>query len=133
MASLPSCRVTRGNYAFESTGVDYFGPLQVKQGRSMIKRWGCIFTCLRTRAVHIELAYSLTTDSFLMALMRFISRRGPPKEMFSDNGTNFVGADNELRQVVQRVPHQQVGDSLLNYDIQWHFQHVVIGVGYGRD
>jgi hypothetical protein len=122
MASLPSCRVTPGNYAFESTGVDYFGPLQVKQGRSMIKRWGCIFTCLRTRAVHIELAYSLTTDSFLMALMRFISRRGPPKEMFSDNGTNFVGADNELRQVVQRVPHQQVGDSLLNYDIQWQFQ-----------
>jgi hypothetical protein len=122
MAPLPSCRVTSGKYPFESTGVDYFGPLHVKQARSVVKRWGCIFTCLRTRAVHLEIVHSLTTDACLMALIRFISRRGAPKEIFSDNGTNFVGADNELKQALSCLQHETVSNKLLSYEIQWHFQ-----------
>ena len=59
----------------------------------MVKRFGCIFTCLRTRAVHIEVAHTLSTDSFIDALQRFIGRRGKPEIVYSDNGTHFVGAE----------------------------------------
>ena len=122
MAMLPECRITPGVYAFESCGVDYFGPLLVQQGRSVMKRWGCLFTCMRTRAVHIEIVHSLSTDSFLMALMRFVARRGSPKEIFSDNGSNFVGADNELRNELRLLSHEKVTNNLLSRGIQWHFQ-----------
>ena len=67
MAPLPAERVTPGNAAFSHVGVDYMGPLMVKLGRSTVKHYACMFTCLATRAVHIEVAYSLETDSFLNA------------------------------------------------------------------
>ncbi|KAL1255444.1 hypothetical protein QQF64_013505 [Cirrhinus molitorella] len=72
-------------------GMDCFGPLIVKFGRRNEKRWGILFKCLTTRAVHIEVLTSLDTDSFLMSLKRFISRRGKPAELLSDQGTNFKG------------------------------------------
>ena len=73
-------------------GLDYFGPFHMKQGRVHVKRYGCIFTCLNMRAVHIEIAHSLSTDSFLADFCRFVPCRGVPKDLYSDNGTNFVGA-----------------------------------------
>ena len=73
-------------------GIDYFGPFLVKQGRSEVKRYGCIFTCLTSRAIHLEVAHTLETDSFLAALLRFMSRRGSPKVIRSDNGTNLTRA-----------------------------------------
>ena len=73
--------------------LDYFGPLFVKQGRSQVKRYGCLFTCLTMRAVHIEVAHTLEADSFICAYQCFVSRRGKPKEIYSDNGTNFTGAE----------------------------------------
>ena len=83
MADLPVDRVTPGQPPFTSVGIDCFGPLQVRHGRSLVKRYGVIFTCLAMRTVHIEVAHSMETDSFLMALRRFIARRGatiyPPK------------------------------------------------------
>ncbi len=79
MADLPSDRVTANDPPFTSVGVDYFGPAQVKQGRSHVKRYGCIFTCMDTRAVHIEMAHSLNTDS----IRRFISLRGRPRNIRS--------------------------------------------------
>ncbi|CAH8590988.1 unnamed protein product [Schistosoma margrebowiei] len=121
MAPLPACRVQPGWYSFSAVGVDYFGPLVVKRGRSLEKRYGCIFTCLQTRAVHIELTHSLNTDSFIMALLRFIGRRGKPAEIYSDNGSNFVGAVSELRRFVQQLNQQKIDKELSARQIQWHF------------
>ena len=71
MASLPQSRLQAFTPPFYNTGVDYFGPLLVKERRSALKRYGCLFTCLVTRAVHLEIAHSLETDSFyIMALRR---------------------------------------------------------------
>lgn len=98
MAPLPPSRFATGVPAFTYTAVDYFGPLYAKlTRRTTMKRWGCLLTCLTTRAVHLEYAYQLTTDSFLMAFRRFTSVYPSVKEMLSDNGTNFVGADPLLK------------------------------------
>ncbi|GBP83545.1 hypothetical protein EVAR_65633_1 [Eumeta japonica] len=70
--------------------VDYFGPLEVTVGRRREKRWAALFTCLTTRAVHMEVASSLSADSMIMALRRFMARRGQPDTLYSDHGTNFV-------------------------------------------
>ncbi len=76
MADLPESRVLPEKPPFTSVGVDYFEPFQVRRGRCIVKRYGVIFTCLAIRAVHIEEAHSLDTDSFLLALRRFIANRG---------------------------------------------------------
>lgn len=81
---------------FVKCGVDYFGPLHVKRGRSTEKVWGVIFTCFATRAVHLELADSLAADCFINVFRRFIGRRGEVAEIWSDNGTNLVGGEREL-------------------------------------
>ena len=78
MEDIPSCRLQVDQTAFSSLGVDFFGPLIVKQGRVTVKRYGCVFTCLTVRAIHIEIAHSLSTDSFLNAVRRFIARRSRP-------------------------------------------------------
>ena len=98
MGELPMVRVSPDRPPFTFVGVDYFGPLYVKQGRSHVKRYGCIFTCLVVRAVHVEIAHSLNKDSSINALRRFISRKGKPEKILSDNGTNFVGGERELRE-----------------------------------
>ena len=66
--------------------------------RKTLKRWVCVLTCLSTRAINLEMVYSLDTDSCLSAVLRFIARRGHPLTIWSDSGTNFVGANNELKQ-----------------------------------
>ena len=80
---------------FIHTGVDYFGPLYVPVRRSTEKRWGFLFTCLTTRTVHLQIVPSLDTSSSVMGIERFIARRGTPLTIWSDNGTNFVGAEKE--------------------------------------
>nr|XP_049693327.1 uncharacterized protein LOC126053911 [Helicoverpa armigera] len=94
---LPRARLDPFHRPFTNCGVDYFGPMNVKVGRRREKRWGALFTCLTCRAVHLELVASLSTDSAIMALRRMAARRGWPSIMYSDNGTNFRGADAELR------------------------------------
>ena len=121
MADLPSTRVTPGDPPFTNVGVDYFGTFYVKRGRTLVKRYGCIFTCLAMRAIHIEVAFSLDTASFVNALQRFISRRGQPRSITSDNGTNFVGADRELREAIEQWNQGVIGDYLCQKGIRWQF------------
>ena len=121
MADLPQDRVTPEKPPFTYVGVDCFGPFLVKQGRCQLKRYGCIFTCLAIRAVHIEVLHSMETDSFLNALQRFISRRGQPEVIRCDNGTNFVGAERELREGINRWNRQQIEEYLLQKEIKWKF------------
>lgn len=79
MASLPSTRLVPDDAPFTRTGMDFFGPFSIKSGRSTVKRYGVIFTCLNIRALHLEVAYSLDTDSCINSIRRFIARRGPVK------------------------------------------------------
>ncbi|XP_055585281.1 uncharacterized protein LOC129738121 [Uranotaenia lowii] len=97
MAPLPPARLAHHERPFTFTGLDYFGPLLVKLGRANVKRWIALFTCLTTRAVHLEIAFTLTTASCISCVRRFVGRRGSPYEFLSDNGTNFQGADRILR------------------------------------
>ncbi|XP_073949021.1 uncharacterized protein [Choristoneura fumiferana] len=97
MGDLPRARIDPYSRPFTNCGVDYFGPLTVTIGRRHEKRWVALFTCLTTRAVHLEIVASLSTDSAIMALRRMAARRGWPRVMYSDNGTCFRGADTELR------------------------------------
>ena len=93
MADLPKERITPDKPPFTAVGVDYFGLLEVKQGRSRVKRYECIFTCLVLHAVHIEIAHSFDTDSMINALRRFISVRGRPEIIRSNCGMNFTSAE----------------------------------------
>ena len=102
MADLPPDRLEPGP-PFTHCAVDYFGPFLVKEGRRQLKRYGALFTCLSSRAIHIEVADALSTDSFINVLHCFMAIRGPIKLLRSDQGTNFVGAQNEFN--VERVRH----------------------------
>ena len=86
MAELPKERLTPNEPSFSHVGTDLFGPFLTKTNRSRTKRYGVIFTCLAVRAIHLEIAYSLDTSSFIQALRRFIARRGPVVEIKSYNG-----------------------------------------------
>ncbi|XP_022806184.1 uncharacterized protein LOC111343295 [Stylophora pistillata] len=120
MASLPKDRLQVAA-PFSKIGVDYFGPIMVKYSRKQEKRYGCLFTCSVTRAVHIEVARSLETDSFINSQKQFIARRGPPSDIYSDNGTNFVGANRELKRSLEEWNQSQISDYLSQKDIHWHF------------
>lgn len=120
MAYLPPSRLRLWKPPFWSTGVDCFGPLNIKLGRRVEKRWGILFKCMTTRCNHIELLNSLDSDSFLMSLRRFIARRGHPYELLSDCGTNFKGGDKELRDAFAAMnPHLK--EQLSKSQIQFHF------------
>ena len=121
MSDLPKDRVTPNEPPFTNIGVDYFGPLYVKRGRSQIKHYGCLFTCLVTRAIHLELASCLDTSSFNYALQRLVARRGSPKLIRSDNGSNFVGAKRELKEALDHWNQKQINDHLLQYETRWIF------------
>jgi hypothetical protein len=107
MADLPLDRTTT-EPPFTYCGVDFFGAIKVKEGRKILKKYGVLFTCLSCRGVHIEMASSLETDSFIQALTRFIGRRGKVREIRCDNGSNFCGAENEIREAVNEMDHQKI-------------------------
>ena len=121
MAHLPEDRIAMSTPPFYYLGVDYFGPITVKILRSLAKLWGCIFTCLITRALHLEVAPSLESDDFINVLERFICRRGCPNTIRSDCGTNFKGASNELKLELERMNHLKIEECLRQREIRWKF------------
>ena len=100
-------------------GVDCFGPFLIRRGRSEVKRYGVLYTCLVVRAVHIEVSQSLDTDSFLNSFRRFVARRGAPEQMRSDNGGNFVSGESELRHAINNWNQEKIVDFLLQRNVQW--------------
>ena len=123
MANLPSDRVTPELPPFTHTGVDFFGPFFVKRGRGQQKKYGVIFTCLSSRATHLEVAESLSTDSFICALIRFVSRRGQVKTIRSDRGTNFIGASRELKREMESLAQTtyKIHGEMLKRQVSWKF------------
>ncbi|GFX09235.1 uncharacterized protein TNCV_1068211 [Trichonephila clavipes] len=91
--SLPADRVKDAN-AFDITGIDLAGPLFIRDGG---KVWIVLYTCAIYRAIHLELVSSLSTECFMLSLRRFIARRTRPETIYTDNGTNFVGTNSELK------------------------------------
>lgn len=125
MSDLPSDRLAPSP-PFSYVGVDTFGPWSIvtrrlRGGTVNSKRWAVIFSCLTSRAVHIEVIEELSSSSFINALRRFISIRGPVKEFRSDRGTNFIGATTELDMKVINVEDPKLSKELLKQNIVWHF------------
>ncbi|KAK3742214.1 hypothetical protein QZH41_000663 [Actinostola sp. cb2023] len=118
MADLPKDRLESAP-PFTSCGVDYFGPFLVKVGRKEVKRYGVLFTCMASRAIHLEIANSLDTDSFINAYRRFVSRRGPIRQLRSDQGTNFVGARRQLKEALAEMDQDSVKAELLKDNCDW--------------
>ena len=112
MADLPEDRL-EPSPPFTYSAVDYFGPWLVKEGRRNVKRYGVLFTCLVSRAIHLETAISLDTSSFLNAYRRFVGRRGPVRQLRSDRGTNFVGCRTELQAALSEMNQETVRQKLL--------------------
>ena len=102
MGRIPSLRVAAGFPPFSNTAIDMFGPLHIKLNRKTLKEAQVvIFTCMTSRAVHLELVNDKTADAFLMVFRRFASLRGHPRVCWSDCGTNFVGAQSYLKEILQ--------------------------------
>ena len=119
MADLPEERTTCAEPPFTYCGADMFGPFITKEGRKELKRYGVIFTCYSCRGVHIEMTASLDTDAFILALRRFLSRRGPVRSIRSDNGGNFIGVEEEMRKGLQEMDMEKIRKFLLDHSCDW--------------
>ncbi|CAK9799145.1 hypothetical protein ANTPLA_LOCUS1910 [Anthophora plagiata] len=127
MGDLPRARL-HASRPFENVGIDYCGPLYIKERRfrnqKRLKVYTAVFVCFLTKALHLELVSDLTTEAFLAALKRFISRRGRPKHIYTDNGTNFIGAKNELAQLFELMRSKEHDNQVTRYlaerEIAWH-------------
>ena len=119
IVNLPKERLVPNRPSFTFTGLDFFGPFYVKRTRSVVKVYGCIFVYFNSREVYIEDVSSLETDTFILALRRFISVRGCLKEIWSDNGTNFTGAEKELWRSIRELNKEQTTRELHMPDADW--------------
>ncbi|XP_067946371.1 uncharacterized protein [Watersipora subatra] len=106
MADLPSERVNSAP-PFTYVGCDCFGPFIVKENRKELKRYGVIFTCMASRAIHVEVLDDMSTDAFINALRCFIAIRGPIRQLHTDRGTNFIGAANEFAKTFKEGSHNK--------------------------
>ena len=123
MAPLPDIRLKMSLRPFTNAAVDYAGPFITILGRSIrrAKRYLCLFTCLNTRAIHLEMSFKMDTDSFLNAFSRMANRRGLPEVTFSDNGGNFVKVDKELQDLVNQLDQEKIKQTTANKEVQWSF------------
>ena len=133
MADLPADRVTPNIPLFSFVGVDCFGPFWVKRATSQVRRYGVLFNCLATRAIHFEVAQSMDTDLFVNSMCRFIARRGIPKVMRLENGSNFETRNSEkLSLIGMRVTSVHLPCKELSSGCLIHHQ-CVISVACGSD
>ncbi|XP_062714046.1 uncharacterized protein LOC134290850 [Aedes albopictus] len=125
MGDLPSYRITAAP-TFLKVGVDFAGPIFIKQTArkaAPLKGYICVFVCMVSKAMHLEVVENLSTEAFLAALQRFVSRRGVPEEVYSDNGTNFIGARSELRELYELFKSDLTNGKLSQFcqvkEIKW--------------
>jgi len=122
MAPLPEARLGTSLRCYAHCGVDFAGPFVVKLKRKVTAmRYLYLFTCARTRAVHLEIAYSLDTANFLNAFSRMVARRLKPEVMISDNGTNFTSGERELRDLLSTLDQTRIKEQVAHDGIQWRF------------
>ena len=128
MGQLPPQRITP-DIVFENVGVDYAGPLYLKQGSvrkpTILKSYVCVFVSMSVKAIHLELVSDLTAEAFVACLRRFIARRGKPSSIWSDHGTNFVGANRTLKELQAFLLSKKTEDTICDFcssqGIDWHF------------
>ena len=125
MGQLPEVRV-KPSKPFTNTGVDYSGPFFVKQGgkrsKTFVKCYVALFICLSTKAIHLELVSELSTEAYIASLRRFIARRGLCNNIYSDNGTNFVGAEKELKKIIfEEESTERISKFAVQQGINFHF------------
>lgn len=126
MADLPPYRVTASR-VFNNVGTDFAGPLMVKtstlRSAKKVKAYICLFICMATTACHLELVSDLSTDAFLAAFTRFVSRRGLPTDVFSDCGRNYIGAEGRLVEIQKflEANSDNIATAAASRNVTWHF------------
>ncbi|XP_014356362.2 uncharacterized protein LOC106709163 [Papilio machaon] len=127
MGQIPDVRL-KPSKPFKSSGVDYAGPINVRfspgRGSKAYKGYICLFVCMVTRAVHLEVVSDLTAKGFIAAFRRFIARRGHCKDLYSDNATNFVGSNKllfDMLKAAQRSWPEEIAQLLTSESTTWHF------------
>lgn len=125
MGELPTPRISPSR-PFSHTGIDYAGPFLVRsssgRGVKTHKAWIAVFICFAIKAIHLELVDAYNSDAFLAAFSRFTSRRGLPTDLYSDNGTNFRGADRELSHTFRLIMQDpKLASHMASDEIKWHF------------
>lgn len=122
MAPLPSSRTLVSLRAFANVGIDFAGPFITKITRRVTaKRYVCLFTCVQTRGVHLEMVYSLDTDGFLLAFSRMVSRRGKPEKVVSDNGSNLSAGERDLKDLIDVLDQDRIVEVAAQQGIEWTF------------
>jgi len=111
MANLPECGLL--------FSVDYFGPWYIKEGSREVKHYRVLFTFLASRAVHLEIASSLPTDSFVSTYRRFVGRHGSVQQLRSDQGANFIGSRNQLQQRLAMFEYERIQPELVKRKCDW--------------
>ncbi|XP_060575794.1 uncharacterized protein LOC132733210 [Ruditapes philippinarum] len=120
-APLPPSRVQEA-LLFSRVGLDYFGPLSIKTKDGPKRVLVCLFTCLLIRAIHLELVQEMSTEEFLLGFKRFISQRGTPAEIISDNASQFKAASQTINSIWRNVcQSHEVQSYVANTRIKWKF------------
>ena len=140
MGQLPLEQLAPGS-VFDKTGLDYAGPFNIKYGYvrrpTIVKAYVCVFVSLTVKAVHLELVSDLTSEAFIACLRRFISRRGYPSMLWSDHGSNFIGAKREIKELLEFLNKQKTQKSIsefcslntLNGDSYPSTRHILVVFG----
>lgn len=121
---------------FNHTGVDYAGPFNIRtskgRGHKTYKGYIALFICLATKAIHLEVVSDLKSTGFVAAFKRFVSRRGTPAHVYSDNGTNFCAANKFLQAQTkeeQKRMDNELAMGMTKMGVEWHFR---TSVAYGK-